>query len=69
MAEISKMYASVEKQINKSLPDVCNTNLRNTGLTGEPDARVGFPSQPREAAKLVAEAGVGYFDAPSLGVR
>lgn len=54
MAEMTEMCASVEKQTNKSLPDVCNTNLRNTELTGEADACVALPSQAGEAAKLVA---------------
>lgn len=65
MAEMTKICASVEKQTNKSLPDVCNTNLRNTELAGEADPCVALPSQAAEAAKLVAEAGAWYFDAAS----
>lgn len=62
---MTKMCASVEKQTSKSLPDVCNTNLRNAELTGAADARVALPSQAGEAVKLVAETGAWYFDAAS----
>ena len=65
VAEMTKTCVSGEKQPNKSLPDVCNTNLRNTELTGAADACVAFPSQAGETAKLVAEAGVWHFDAAS----
>lgn len=47
-----------KKQTNKSLPDVCNANLRNAEHTGETNARVALQARLEKLPSLEQEPGI-----------
>lgn len=50
-----------KKQTNKSLPDVCNANLRNAEHTGEADARVALQARLEKLPSLELEQEPGIL--------